>query len=156
YLFDRATGKVIEEIKAPNEVTAIAFHPNGHRLATGGVDGSIQVWEAIAQQEQGPLAQVGTKGHKVIKQLQDRLQGPGDLPRIVALAYTRGGQQLLSASSQFSSDGEIKLWDVEAGTELLSLPGQLGAALSGDGRRLASGDPDSGGRAVLRIWDLEG
>jgi WD40 repeat protein len=63
--------------------------------------------------------------------------------------FSPDGQRLGTAGS----DQTIKLWDVRAGHELLTLRGHMGAvfsvAFSPDGRRLASAGRDG----TVRFWD---
>ena len=50
-----------------------------------------------------------------------------------------------------ADDGKVKLWDVESGEELLTLPGgSLSVAFSPDGWRLAAGQGNS-----VNIWDAQ-
>jgi WD40 repeat protein len=106
---------------------SLAF--SGDRLATGGADGTITVWD------------VGSR-----KRLR-ALRGHDDAVDAVALAPD--GRWLASGGE----DGTARLWDIESGFGI-SLPGPSGAvravAFSRDGRSLAAGDDDG----AVRIWDL--
>ena len=47
WLWDAMTGREILGLPAPRHgVTCVAFGPNGKRIAAGGMDGSVHVWEA--------------------------------------------------------------------------------------------------------------
>jgi WD40 repeat protein len=74
--------------------------------------------------------------------------------RVLALAVTHDSRRAVSGSR----DGTLKLWDLELGTELRTLPGHrtssgqvLAVAVTPDGRRAVSGSDDS----TLKLWDLE-
>ncbi|HEX6097485.1 MAG TPA: hypothetical protein VF432_14240 [Thermoanaerobaculia bacterium] len=108
---------------------AVAFSPKGDRLASGGEDGTIRIWDA--------------KSWKLLRTI-DR-----DGERVAALAYTPDGARL------FSSDGAvIRRWDPatgqESGPPLDAKRGNVEAlAMHPGGRWLAAGYA-SGAMA----WDL--
>jgi WD40 repeat protein len=67
---------------------------------------------------------------------------------VVILALSADGKRLYSGSW----DRTIKVWDLEAGKEALTLRGHTGEVsltLSADGKRLCSGD------GIIKVWDLE-
>src|SRR4051794_2298814 len=72
-------------------VTAIAAPPNGAVIASGGINGSILLWNTI----KGKLIR-SFVGHRAF---------------VGALAFTPNGKELLSGSS----DRTARLWDVETG-----------------------------------------
>jgi WD40 repeat protein len=49
--------------------------------------------------------------------------------------------------------GEVKLWDVATGTEILTLPGHVSVAFSPDGRFLAAVGGDVLGAGLIKVWD---
>src|SRR5262249_49230447 len=110
------------------------FSPDGRRLASGTVAGTLHVHDAATGQEL--LAQEGNQGV---------------LPD---LAYSPDGRRLASASFDFfSNKGEAKVWDAESGKDAFSLPGLLTVAFSGDGRLLASGGWQVFRPGELMVWD---
>jgi WD40 repeat protein len=112
---------------------AVAFHPDGRRLASAGWDGTIKVWDTATGGEVRTL-----RGHS---------------DRINDLAYSPDGRRLASAGW----DGTARVWEAETGRELVTLRSHSGivlaAAFSPDGTRLAT----SGGyrdKGEIKVWDL--
>jgi WD40 repeat protein len=70
---------------------------------------------------------------------------------VSSLALSSDGKRLFSGDA----DKTIKVWDLEAGEEILTLRGHTNAvtrlALSADGKRLCSGSFDK----TIKVWDLE-
>ncbi len=105
-------------------VTSVAFSPDGQRLASGGRDGTMKIWDSATGKELFSL-----KGHAVW---------------VTSVAFSPDGQRLASGGG-----GTVKIWDSATGKELLSLKGMAGSvAFSPDGQRLASG-----GGGTVKIWD---
>ena len=111
-------------------VTAIALSPNGKILASGSMNGSIQLWNIAT-------------GSKI-----RTLQGHSD--RIESVAFSPDGKTLASGSN----DETIKLWNVATGTEIGSLQGSFfsvySVTFSPDGKTLASGSSDG----TIKLWDV--
>ena len=83
-----ARGQVIKELRGHRAaVYAVAFRPDGERMATASFDHTIKVWDVNA----GRVVRTFT-GH------QDK---------VLALAYSADGRQLASAGL----DGTIRLWE---------------------------------------------
>ncbi len=110
-------------------VNAVAFSPDGRRLATGSYDHTVRIWEGHPEAAALPLL--------------------GHMGEVRSLAFAPDGQRLATTSQ----DQTVKVWDARRGTELLNLKGHRGlvaaAAFSPDGGRLASGAYD----CTVKIWD---
>lgn len=108
-------------------VNAVAFAPDGNRLASGGADGRVRVWHVATNR-----CQV-FEGH----------QGP-----VQSLAFTPNGEQLLSGAE----DGTVCLWDADDGKRARSFVGHTApvnaVAVSPDGQRFASASDD----CTVRVW----
>lgn len=114
-------------------VLALAFRPDGKRVASASADGTIRIWDVGT----GRCARAMTVGCKVN-----------------AVAFRPGGHVILSGGA----DGAVKIWDAAEGAFLRSLDGhddQRGPvhvlAVSPDGRRVATGQADG----LIRVYDLE-
>jgi WD40 repeat protein len=141
-LLDAATGKPRRTLATQRAVVALAFSPDGKRLAIGELNrGGVKTG-----------ARRGTVFPRVLdvesgKQVLE-LDGHNDM--INGLAYLPGGKRLATASG----DGTARIWDAGSGKELLVLKTGYfndSLTLSPDGKRLAVGS----GNPVVTIWDAE-
>jgi WD40 repeat protein len=110
-------------------VTAVAFSPNGERLASGSMDGTVKIWN--------------TQTWEVERALHHPTGG------ILSVAFSPDSRRLATSHT----DSTVKVWDLATGESLRTLHGHThwvpAVAFSPDGRRLASGSMDG----TVRLWD---
>src|SRR5262249_11383407 len=113
-------------------VLAVAFSPDGKRLATGSIDPTVRLWEPDKSQE--PL---------VFK--DDGIGG-------TSIALSPDGTRLASVTASLNTDAtEVRLWDLRKGQEPLVLKEQVGnLAFSPDGKCIAGG-----GKKTVHLWDVD-
>lgn len=131
-LWDVATGELVNTFNEhADEVTAIAFHPDGSTLASGSADGTIRLWDLSSGE---PVVVLG-----------------GENGWVLALAFTPDGTQLATGTI----DGTIQIWDVEKRTKLDTLAGHKdwisSVAYSSTSNHLASASYDD----QVFLWDLD-
>ncbi|MBV9139873.1 MAG: TIR domain-containing protein [Pseudonocardiales bacterium] len=119
-------------------VTAVAFRPDGHTLATGSADQTARLWDIHDPHHPTPLATL-----------------TGHTNKVSSVAFSADGGALATASS----DTTVRLWDVRdpahptaLGTLIGHTNGVLSVVFSPDGRTLVTASFDE----TARLWDLPG
>jgi WD40 repeat protein/serine/threonine protein kinase len=147
---DTQTGKVLSTCRGhKSPVTCLAFSPadpsgQTEYLASADEDQTILLWNLSRQGE------TGTENSKRGLMRTPQAQLGGHAWPVHCLAFSRDARRLASISSDGKSGGEIKVWAVPSGQEVLHVPlGGEEVVFSPDGDRLAAGCGDQ----TVRIWD---
>jgi WD40 repeat protein len=123
-------------------VNALAFSPDGKRLATASCDNMTRVWDVATGKALHVL-----EGHKGF---------------VNAVRFLPDGKLIATGGE----DGTIRLWEAATGKQVLAIPAHersklqttderkdvFALALSPDGKRLASGGRDT----AVKVWDVIG
>jgi len=136
FLWDPLTRSLVDSIPTGLGPIRVAFHPTDpHRLASGGLDGRVYLWNISAQVER-PLRHF------------DKHTGA-----IMAIAFSSDGQRLVTACS--GQTEVVLLWDVASGEILQRFTGHTdtlrGIAISQDEKWIASTSDDK----TVRLWSVE-
>jgi WD40 repeat protein len=117
-----------------DDITALAFSPDGHALASGSADHTVRLW-SLSRPGAVPSAPRLLSGHT---------------QPITALAFSPDGRTLATASR----DGSVRLWSVTAPADapvtLSHNKAVISLAFSPDGRTLATASADGS----VRLWNM--
>jgi WD40 repeat protein len=169
---------VAEHGSVSTRVSWIRFSPNGHLLATAGVNRTVQLWDVTEPSHPGPPVTLpeepdclaggafSVDGRRLATGCADltvRLWDVGD-PAHPSLATTLHGQTGGITALGFSPDGSalaavsvdhtVRLWDVATPGPPAVLTGHTGGVVSlaftPDGKTLLTGSDDN----TVRLWDI--
>jgi WD40 repeat protein/serine/threonine protein kinase len=136
-LWDRETGQRRPTgPRTRNVIRSLAFSPDGTRLAVGGVDPHVEVWDVKT-------------GELVWAKREPQL------PQAMSVAFSPDGESLAAGFGRYSQDKgfEVKLYQATTGLERVTFPAPAGGvnelAFHRDGRRLAVA-----GAEIVQVWDV--
>ena len=134
-LWDVSTSEFVATLRGHTErITAIAFSPDGIRLAATLRDGTLKLWNAGTGQHVSTLRKIG----------------------VWSMVFSPDGTTLATGSF----DGTVKLSDVKSGRRVAILRGHGGSvdtmAFSPDGTTLAVGarGADQSSRGMVKLWEF--
>jgi WD40 repeat protein len=130
-VWDLATDRESFSLKGHTAaVFSVVFSPDGKRLLSAAVDGTVKVWDAILGKE--------CFSFSIIRQKK----------RVISGAFSPDSNRLASAAA----DGTVTVWDTATGKEHISLEckkKELSVVFSPDSKRLASAAVDG----TVTVWD---
>lgn len=173
-LWDPLTGDVAEASGHSDDIRTMTFSPDGTLLATGSVDRTARLWDAVTGatfavldgHSNGVSSVVFSPDGKRVAtasggsfdstaRLWNVVRGgelhtlSGHTEKLVAIRFTPDGGRIVTASA----DRTARIWDVSTAREIAVLAGHggplTGLAITADGGRIATSSLDG----TARLWD---
>lgn len=152
-LLDSITGRKDGTLHHTNRVSALAFSPDGTRIATASFDGTLKIWDPVRRVALSQISEE-TALQGVVQTAQ---KPPGGLDSSMThwfhtLAFSADGRQLVT----ITLDGTAKIWNVEGGGEVTAFKAHDGeihrVAYNAMGTRLATAGDDG----TIAVWNARG
>jgi serine/threonine protein kinase/WD40 repeat protein len=146
-LWEANTGKAFRQLLPPVPPSfvfaqrSVAFHPQDEYIAAStGNSSNPNDYPDVAVWDRESGSHRGFHGHDAL---------------ISDVAFSPDGKRLATVSVDVNRGhlGELKLWDIETGEEMLTLPGARSVAFSEDGQRLACLHFCEDGLYCVRVWN---
>ena len=173
-VWNSATGKVKHTLTSEKSklLYSVAFSEDGNRVAAGGDDGTVHIWDVQTARKLHTLSEHTStvthvmftpSGRGVISTSKNviavrNLDSASDIAilkspvTILAMSSSRDGSRIATAGI----DGAIRIWDPTRNSEFRSLPhGEqaIGLGVSRDGSRLVSCGIPKLLKSSVAIWD---
>lgn len=142
-VWDAATGQRVRDFKGHVDgLNALAFSPEGSRLASGGHNGDVKLWDLAT----GGLI----RSFEAKSKPPERGSYSNASNAVTAIAFSPDGKRLLSAGHDAT---KLYLWDLASGQALRSWEAQPQIAalvFSADGKLAASAGADF----KIQLWEV--
>jgi WD40 repeat protein len=125
-------------------VWSVAFRPDGRRLISGSIDGTVKVWDAAT----GRLVRTLDPVPGWMRALSKSAFFP-----VMSVAYSPDGRRIAAGGLSVTLKGVVYVWDADKGTKVFTYLGHpnlvCGLAFHPQGRLLASAGYDN----TVHLWD---